>query len=135
MSKVLVCLLFALNAAMTAFWLCQLVEVLLALPVAVATTRNGRAGMRLFFILVGQLSKVLLGAVISSIAVLEVSAFSALATWYPVWPMHSAGFGVAATVLALGLSPRFREEISSGAHRRVLSNVRSSYVARRFFFE
>lgn len=51
---------------------------------------------------------------------------------HPMWPIASAGLGVVGVAIVAYLSPRFREELSVGAERRVLSNSDAERDHRRF---
>lgn len=123
MSTILLAVLFLTHAWISAYWLCQLVEVILACPFATASFRRGNVSGRVFLLLFGQLLWVLCVAIISSLLIVEISAWPILdQTWTPIWPIHSGGLGLAFMVLALSISPRFREEVSAAADRRVLAS-------------
>jgi len=125
MSTAIVTVCFAMNAWLSAYWLCEIVETILAMPFAIACFQSGKVSGLIFVRLSGHLIWVLALAVVSSLLMLEVSLWGTLGqARYPMWPVHSAGLGLASVVIAVCISPRFREELSAGADRRVLRNWR-----------
>jgi hypothetical protein len=120
-----------LNAAVTAYWLCQLYEVAYsAFPLALRLSRRGSVSKWVFASLTAQL----LGAVsIALVASYLVVALSSLPLFseeqLSAWPLSSAALGVVTTGLALRIAPSFREDLDAAGHRRVLPFVRLSKQA------
>jgi hypothetical protein len=105
-----------LNGGITAYLLCQLVEVLLGLHIAL---RRSQAG-RVLIALTAQLSGLIAITILSFLSVVEL-AVSLLRTQIapPVWPVTSSGVGMGVVLVSLIFSSRFREQISAGAEDRL----------------
>lgn len=127
MSSAFVLILSLFSAGLTAYIVCELVEIVAAVPFGATVFCTGRAIVRLCLLLFGQFLGVLCTAAISAFAILEFSALLNVdSEGFRLWLILCSCFGLALAVVALFVSPRFREEIWAGADRRVRSSYRGS---------
>ncbi len=121
MTKFVLCLIFAFQLFGVFFWCCQVVEIgLFAFPSAVRAWRQGRAAFSVFLMLAGQAVRLALMAVLGTFAILELQAVPELSNvQWKVQSRQAAVAGIAATLLAVVMSARLREELAVGGERRV----------------
>ena len=107
-----------LNAALIAFLVCQVVELLLALRIALNRSHAPRA----VFALLAQFLGLPALTLLAILALIELAISNVVAEHTnrsSTWPITSSGIGMGIFLLGVILSPRFREQISAEADYRL----------------
>lgn len=131
MSTAIIAGLSLLNAFLAVYWLCQIAELVLALPIAWGVLRGPAVKARAFLGVIGRLIGTLVVATMWSLTMLEITGYSWLANnSYPNWFFHSGSCGLGLVIILTIASSRFREELEGSAWRRVSGFIRPSKTQR-----
>lgn len=133
MSLTFIGLLVVFNVLTSAYWFCEAVELSLACNLAMSAYRNRLMSVRVFGLLFINVARVLITAILATLAVLEIAAYSEAATVLnPLWTMYSTATGMSIVLLGIIVSPRFREEIVRSADGRISASRRATVGHRRW---
>lgn len=107
-----------LNAALTAYLVCQVVELLLALRIALNRSHAPRAMFALSAQFLGS-PAITLFAILTLIELAMSNIVAEHTNQSSTWPITSSGIGIGIFLLSVIFSPRFREQISAEAEHRL----------------